>query len=41
MKQRRCDEEEAYRLLRKVAMNKNRRLVQVAENIVEMAKLLT
>jgi len=41
MKQRRCDEEEAYRLLRKVAMDKNQRLVQVAENIVEMAKLLT
>jgi len=41
MKQRRCDEEEAYRLLRKVAMDKNQRLAQVAENIVEMAKLLT
>ena len=41
MKQRRCDEEEAYRLLRKVAMDKNQRLAQVAENIIEMAKLLT
>jgi len=41
MKQRRCDEEEAYRLLRKVAMDRNQRLVQVAENIIEMAKLLT
>jgi response regulator NasT len=41
MKQRRCDEEESYRLLRKAAMDKNQRLVQVAENIVEMAKLLT
>ena len=41
MKQRRCDEEEAYRLLRKTAMDKNQRLVQVAENIIEMARLLT
>lgn len=41
MKQRRCDEEEAYRLLRKTAMDKNQRLAQVAENIIEMARLLT
>jgi len=41
MKQRRCSEDEAYRLLRKTAMDRNERLVQVAENIIAMASLLT
>lgn len=41
MTQRRCSEEEAYRLLRKTAMDRNARLSEVAENVVAMAKLLT
>jgi len=41
MKQRRCSEDEAYRLLRKTAMDRNERLVQVAHNIIAMASLLT
>jgi response regulator NasT len=41
MKQRRCSEDEAYRLLRKTAMDRNERLVRVAENIIAMASLLT
>lgn len=41
MKQRRCSEDEAYRLLRKTAMDRNARLGEVAENVIAMAKLLT
>jgi two-component system, response regulator / RNA-binding antiterminator len=41
MTQRRCSEDEAYRLLRKSAMDRNARLIEVAENVIEMAKLLT
>lgn len=41
MKQRRCSEDEAYKLLRKAAMDRNERLVQVAENVIAMASLLT
>jgi response regulator NasT len=41
MKQRRCGEEEAYRLLRKTAMDRNQRLAEVAENVIAMADLLT
>lgn len=40
MKQRKCSEEEAYRLLRKAAMDGNKRLAEVAEQLVEMSKLL-
>ncbi len=41
MKQRRCNEDEAYKLLRKAAMDRNERLAQVAENVIAMASLLT
>jgi response regulator NasT len=41
MKSRNVDEEEAYGLLRKLAMDRNQRLAQVAENVIAMAELLT
>lgn len=41
MTQRRVSEDEAYRLLRKTAMDRNARLGEVAENVIAMAKLLT
>lgn len=40
MEKRGCSEEEAYRLLRKMAMDRNLKLVQVAERLIEMADLL-
>ncbi len=41
MKQRSCTEEQAYALMRKLAMDRNQRIADVAENIIDMAKLLT
>lgn len=41
MKQRGGSEEEAYRALRKLAMDRNQKLAQVAENVIAMAELLT
>lgn len=41
MQQRGVSEEEAYQLLRKTAMDRNQRLVEVAENVIAMAELLT
>jgi response regulator NasT len=41
MKQRACSEDEAYRLLRKAAMDGNKRLAEVAEQLIAMSKLLT
>ncbi len=41
MKQRQCSEEDAYRLLRKTAMDRNMRLPLVAESVLAMADLLT
>lgn len=40
MRQRGCDEEQAYSALRKLAMDRNRRLVEVARSVVEAADLL-
>lgn len=40
MKQRRCTEEQAYSLLRKLAMERNQRIADVAESVIAMAKLL-
>ncbi|KPK52470.1 MAG: hypothetical protein AMJ84_05480 [Acidithiobacillales bacterium SM23_46] len=40
MKQRSCSEDEAYRLLRKTAMDGNKRVAEVAEQLVAMSKLL-
>lgn len=40
MKRKNVSEEEAYRLLRKMAMDENLKLVQVAESVVRAAKIL-
>ena len=40
MKQRRIDEEEAYALLRRTAMNRNRRIADVAQGLLDAADLL-
>ncbi len=41
MKQRGCAEDEAYAMLRKLAMDRNQRLAHVAESVITMAELLT
>ena len=40
MKQRRISEDEAYQILRKSAMNRNKRIVEVAENLITAYELL-
>lgn len=40
MRQRGCDEDAAYQALRKAAMERNRKLVEMAQNVVEAAELL-
>ncbi len=40
MKERSLSEEEAYALLRKAAMNENRRVVEVAQSVLTAARLL-
>jgi two-component system, response regulator / RNA-binding antiterminator len=40
MKRRHCDEEEAFRLMRKMAMDQKLRLMDVANKIIEAAELL-
>ncbi|MHB8453909.1 MAG: ANTAR domain-containing response regulator [Acidiferrobacterales bacterium] len=40
MKQRGCSEEEAYRLMRKMAMDRNLRVGQVAESLIAIVDLL-
>lgn len=40
MKQRGVSEEEAYHALRKLAMNRNQRIAEVAENVIAAAELL-
>ena len=40
MKRRHCDEDEAYRLMRKMAMDQKSRLVDIANKIIEAAELL-
>lgn len=40
MQQRGCGEEEAYRLLRKTAMDQNRKLVEIARSVLAVADLL-
>ena len=39
MTQRKCSEDEAYKALRKLAMDRNERLIDVAKNVIEVAKL--
>ncbi len=41
MKQRRCTKDKAYVLLRKLAMDRNQRLAEVAQNTISMVRLLT
>ncbi len=40
MSQRGCDEEQAYQALRKMAMDRNHRLAEVAQNVIDAAELL-
>jgi two-component system, response regulator / RNA-binding antiterminator len=40
MKRRHCDEQEAFRLMRKMAMDQKLRLIDVANKIIEAAELL-
>ncbi|MEJ2362157.1 MAG: ANTAR domain-containing protein [Gammaproteobacteria bacterium] len=40
MKHKSCDEEKAYQLLRKSAMQSNQRLVDVARNLIASVELL-
>lgn len=40
MKQRGCSEDEAYHILRRQAMSKNKKLVDVAEGLISAAELL-
>ncbi|PVZ16394.1 MULTISPECIES: ANTAR domain-containing response regulator [unclassified Pseudomonas] len=41
MKMKQCDEEQAYTLMRRQAMSKQQKLIQVAEQIIAMNELLT
>lgn len=40
MKQRQCSEDVAYNALRKLAMDRNQKLVDVAKNVIEVSSLL-
>ena len=40
MKLRQCNEEEAYTLMRRQAMSKQQKLIQVAEQIIAMHEML-
>ena len=41
MQQRKCTEDKAYAMLRKLAMSRHQRLAQVAESVITMSELLT
>jgi len=41
MAEKRVSEEEAYRLLRKLAMDRNAKLLDVAQQVIDVAKLLS
>ena len=40
MKQRKCSEDDAYNALRRLAMDRNQKLVDVARNVIEVSSLL-
>ena len=40
MQQRKCTEDEAYNLLRKIAMDRNQKLSEVASSLLELSSLL-
>jgi len=39
MAQRKCSEDEAYKALRKLAMDRNEKLIEVAQSVIDVAKL--
>ena len=41
MKQKNVDEEEAYRVMRKLAMDRNRKLLEVAQQIIDVSELMS
>lgn len=41
MSNKRCSEPQAYQLLQKMAMDSNRRLVEVAQDVIRMSRLFT
>jgi two-component system, response regulator / RNA-binding antiterminator len=41
MKQKNVDEEEAYRVMRRLAMDRNRKLVEVAQQIIDVSELMS
>lgn len=41
MKQKGVDEEEAYRVMRKLAMDRNRKLLDIAQQIIDVSDLLS
>lgn len=41
MKQRSCSEDDAYKALRKLAMDRNEKIVNVARSVIEVSELLT
>ena len=40
MKQKGVDEEEAYRVMRKLAMDRNRKLMEIAQQIIDVSELM-
>jgi len=40
MRQRNCGEEHAYQAMRKMAMDRNRRLAEIAQSVIDAAQLL-
>ncbi len=40
MEQRRCNEDEAYKVLRSLAMDKNKRIAEVAEQLISITSIL-
>ena len=40
MNQRKCSEDEAYNMLRKLAMDRNQKMNDVAKNVIELSSLL-
>ena len=41
MKQKNVDEEQAYRLMRRLAMDRNRKLLEVAQQIIDVSELMS
>ena len=41
MKQKNVDEDEAYRVMRKLAMDRNRKLLEIAQQIIDVSELMS